>query len=360
LEKNQEEPKMPSPNLGDSAISKIKSFRKDPKPPSADNLLQELLYGNRVALSQAISLVESSRSDHHLLANKVIEGCLPHAADSIRIGITGVPGVGKSTFIDTFGSLLTERGHKVAVLAVDPSSSLSKGSILGDKTRMQNLAKDPNAFIRPSPTGKSLGGVAGKTRESIALCEAAGFDMVVIETVGVGQSEIAVHQMVDFFLLLQLPGAGDELQGIKRGIVEMADAIAINKADGERLALAKKAKNEYSKALHLYNPKENGWLPKVFLCSAIENTGILELWETIERYVDETRKKGYFLSKRRDQNKYWFQQAVEEGLNRKFHENPKIKDQKAKLLHEVMENRVSPLTAADKLLRSLGNLSIGK
>ncbi len=345
--------KMPTSNLNADAISKIKSSRKNSVPSDYNNLVQELLQGNKIALSKAISLVESSRSDHHLAANEVVEACLPHSANSIRIGITGVPGVGKSTFIDAFGSLLTVLGYKVAVLAVDPSSSLSKGSILGDKTRMQNLAKDPNAFVRPSPTGKSLGGVANKTRESIVLCEAAGFNIVLIETVGVGQSEIAVHQMVDFFLLLQLPGAGDELQGIKRGIVEMADAIAINKADGDIQPLAKRAKTEYSRALHLYPPKENGWVPKVFLCSAQENTGIREIWEMIEKYVGETKKNGHFESKRKEQNRYWFLQAVEDGLKRNFHENQTIQDQMDKLLQDVMENRISPLNAAEILLTSL-------
>lgn len=351
---------MPTSNLNVNAISKIKSSRKNTKSSDYNNLVQELLHGNKIALSKAISLVESSRYDHRLVANDIIEASLPHSGDSVRIGITGVPGVGKSTFIDAFGSLLTEKGYKVAVLAVDPSSSLSRGSILGDKTRMHNLAKDPNAFIRPSPTGKSLGGVASKTRESIVLCEAAGFNVVLIETVGVGQSEIAVHQMVDFFLLLQLPGAGDELQGIKRGIVEMADAIAINKADGDILSLAKRAKIEYSRALHLYPPKENGWVPKVFLCSALENTGIREIWEMIEKYEAQTKDNGHFVSTRKEQNRYWFLQAVEDGLIRSFHENRAIKSQMDKLLQDVMENRVSPLSAAEKLLASFSEQSTGK
>ncbi|MCG2460975.1 methylmalonyl Co-A mutase-associated GTPase MeaB [Flavobacteriaceae bacterium F89] len=342
----------PTPsNLNVDAISKIKSSRSVPRSVDYKDLTQELLRGNKMALARAISLVESARSDHHQIANKIIEESLPYGAKSIRIGITGVPGVGKSTFIDGIGSLLTELGHKVAVLAVDPSSSLSKGSILGDKTRMQNLAKDPNAYIRPTPTGNSLGGVASKTRESIVLCEAAGFNIIWIETVGVGQSEIAVHQMVDFFLLLQLPGAGDELQGIKRGIVEMADAIAINKADAERLPMAKRAKMEYSRALHLYPPKENGWVPKVLLCSAQENTGIMEVWEMIVKYIGETTENGHFLSKRKEQNRYWFLQAFEEGLNRKMQENSVVKEQKEKLLQEVMESRMSPLKAAEKLLK---------
>lgn len=354
--KNGGDGKMPTSNLNIDAISKIRSARSIPKYLDSKNLTQELLQGNKIALSKAISLVESSRSEHHQIANDVIEACLPYSANSIRIGITGIPGVGKSTFIDVLGSLLTELGNKVAVLAVDPSSSLSKGSILGDKTRMQNLAKDPNAFIRPSPTRNSLGGVANKTRESIVLCEATGFSIILIETVGVGQSETAVHQMVDFFLLLQLPGAGDELQGIKRGIVEMADAIAINKADGGNLPMAKQAKMEFARALHLYPPKENGWVPKVVLCSAQENSGIGEVWKMIEKYIGDTKENGHFLSKRKEQNRYWFLNAVEEGLHHNFYNNPKIKSEMDELLKAVMENRMSPLKAAEKLLTSFYGL----
>src|SRR5690606_20797060 len=230
--------------------------------------------------------VESTNPQHTAKANDIIQQCLPYANASIRIGITGVPGVGKSTFIETFGTYLTSRGRHIAVLAVDPSSSLSRGSILGDKTRMETLVNNENAFIRPSPSGTSLGGVARKSRESIILCEAAGFDTILIETVGVGQSETAVHSMVDFFLLLKLAGAGDELQGIKRGIMEMADAIVINKADGDNLKNAKIAKVEFNRALHLYPIKESGWQPKVLLASAIENKGIPEVWQLIEDYLN--------------------------------------------------------------------------
>ncbi len=262
-----------------SSISNIQKKRK--VQPSADELVHAILAGDITALSRAITLVESKNPDHMEKANQVIKKCLPHANKSIRIGITGVPGVGKSTFIESFGKLLTDNGKKVAVLAVDPSSGISKGSILGDKTRMEDLVKEKNAFIRPSPSGESLGGVARKTRETIILCEAAGFDTIIIETVGVGQSETAVHSMVDFFLLLKLAGAGDELQGIKRGIIEMADAIAINKADGDNLKRANLAKLEFNRALHLYPDKESEWKPKVMLCSAIKKTGIDEIWSMI-------------------------------------------------------------------------------
>ncbi len=257
------------------SISNIQRKRKS--QPSTDELINAILVGDITALSRAITLIESKNPEHLQKANEVIKKCLPHANKSIRIGITGVPGVGKSTFIESFGKHLTKRGKKVAVLAVDPSSTITKGSILGDKTRMEDLVKDKNAFIRPSPSGDSLGGVARKTRETIILCEAAGFDTIIIETVGVGQSETAVHSMVDFFLLLKLAGAGDELQGMKRGIIEMADAIAINKADGDNLNKANLAKIEFKRALHLYPEKESEWQPKVVLCSAIEKTGIDEI-----------------------------------------------------------------------------------
>src|SRR3989339_134259 len=241
---------------------------------SKDEYLKGILSGNTTILSQAITLVESSRNDHRAIAQNLISECLPHVVKSMRIGITGVPGAGKSTFIEAFGGLITAMGHKLAVLAIDPSSERSKGSILGDKTRMEELSIDKNAYIRPSPSAGSLGGVARKTRETIILCEAAGFDTIFIETVGVGQSEIAVHSMVDFFLLLMLAGAGDELQGIKRGIMEMADFIVINKADGDNLLKTNSAKVQYENALHLFPAKESGWIPKVQTCSAINKVDI--------------------------------------------------------------------------------------
>ncbi|MBC8768972.1 methylmalonyl Co-A mutase-associated GTPase MeaB [Arenibacter sp. BSSL-BM3] len=318
--------------------------------PSVAELTQGILKGDIAALARAITLVESTNSSHFQKSNAIIDQCLPHSGNSIRIGITGVPGVGKSTFIETFGSYLTGNGKKVAVLAVDPSSSISKGSILGDKTRMQELVKDKNAFIRPSPTGHSLGGVARKTRETITLCEAAGFDTILVETVGVGQSETAVHGMVDFFLLLKLAGAGDELQGIKRGIMEMADAIVINKADGSNIEQANLAKAEFTKALHLYPPKENGWTTEVLSCSAIQKTGISEIWKLIQTYIDSTTAKDHITAKRRNQNKYWLLQTIEDQLKQQFYGNKNIKLHLDIMVRKVIDGEISPFTAAQELL----------
>ena len=256
-------------SLSLSAAENLKKHRKI--TPSVKELFQGITKGDKTSLSRGITLIESTAIKHQRQAKELIEACLPYANKSIRIGITGVPGVGKSTFIEQFGKLLVDDGKKVAVLTIDPSSTLSKGSILGDKTRMEELVKEVNVFIRPSASGESLGGVARKTREAIILCEAAGFDTIIIETVGVGQSETAVHSMTDFFLLMKLAGAGDELQGIKRGIMEMADAIVINKADGENIKAAKLAKTEFNRALHLYPAKESGWNPKTITCSALNN-----------------------------------------------------------------------------------------
>lgn len=329
-----------------SSISKIKSSRKT--QPSATELIEGIIKGNKTALSRAITLIESKNQEHLKKANTIIDACLKEQKNTLRIGITGVPGVGKSTFIEVFGTYLTSLGKKVAVLAVDPTSSLSKGSILGDKTRMEALVKDDDAFIRPSPSGESLGGVARKTRESIVLCEAAGFDIILIETVGVGQSETAVHSMVDFFLLLKLAGAGDELQGIKRGIMEMADIIAINKADGKNKQAAKIAKVEFSRALNLYPPKENGWIPNVLQCSAIENTGIDIIWETIQEYLIKT--KAFFKEKRKQQNKYWLLQTIDDQLKTNFYNHKKVQEQLKVLTDEVMNNQISPFIAAEQLL----------
>src|SRR3989339_1322978 len=261
---------------------------------SKDEYLKGILSGNTTILSQAITLVESSRNDHRAIAQNLISECLPHVVKSMRIGITGVPGAGKSTFIEAFGGLITAMGHKLAVLAIDPSSERSKGSILGDKTRMEELSIDKNAYIRPSPSSGSLGGVARKTRESMILCEAAGFDTIFIETVGVGQSETAVHSMVDFFLLLMLAGAGDELQGIKRGIMEMADGLAITKADGDNIHASNRAALEYRNALHLFPPTENGQVPKVLCISAREKSGLEELWATIGEFIHQVKSNGHF------------------------------------------------------------------
>ncbi len=337
----------PPESTNKKAIEKLKLRRN--KQRSAKELAELICNGNTVALSQAITLIESTKPEHQEQAKQVINSCLPKANKSVRIGITGVPGVGKSTFIESFGTYLTEIGKKVAVLAIDPSSSVSKGSILGDKTRMENLVKNNNAFIRPSPSGESLGGVARKTRESVILCEACGFDTIIIETVGVGQSETAVHSMVDFFLLLKLAGAGDELQGIKRGIMEMADAIVINKADGDNLKRAQQAKVEFSRALHLYPPKENGWTPKVLTASAIKNEGIDAVWELIQSYIKTMKSSGYFEHNRNQQLKFWLLQTLDEQLKNAFYQNPEIKDQLNKEIQKIENQESTPFIAAERL-----------
>ena len=331
-----------------TAIGAIQRNRKI--KPSAPELVKGILAGNITALSRAITLVESTNSNHLAKANEVINTCLPHAGKSVRIGITGVPGVGKSTFIEAFGKYLTGLGKKVAVLAVDPSSTISHGSILGDKTRMEELVKDKNAYIRPSASGETLGGVARKTRETITLCEAAGFDTIIIETVGVGQSETAVHSMVDFFLLLKISGAGDELQGIKRGIMEMADAIVINKADGDNIKKANLAKVEFNRALHLFPAKKSGWNPKVMTCSSITKEGIENVWETISNYIELTTENDYFDAKRKEQNQYWMMETIEEKLKNDFYNDLTIKKLLLENKKAVQNNELSPFAAATILL----------
>jgi LAO/AO transport system kinase len=335
-------------NIGSDSASRVQDHRK--KLPSVSELTSGVMRGDKIALARALTLVESNKKEDRLKANKLIESCLAQKTASIRIGVTGVPGVGKSTFIEAFGTALTALGKKVAVLAVDPTSTLSKGSILGDKTRMGELVKDPNAFIRPSPSGESLGGVARSTRESIILCEAAGYTIILIETVGVGQSETAVHSMVDFFLLLKLAGAGDELQGIKRGIVEMADAIVINKADGANVEQAALARAEFERALHLYPPKADGWNPKVLSCSALHKDGITEIWQMVNDYISRNKKSGYLKLKRREQNKNWFLQTVEELLKAQFYQSSKMKERLEFLLQKVEENTISPFHAAENFM----------
>lgn len=320
--------------------------------PSTQDLMAGILSGNQALLSRAITLIESTAAKHQQQGREIIEQCLPHANKSVRIGITGVPGVGKSTFIESFGKLLITKGKKVAVLTVDPSSSVSKGSILGDKTRMEELVKEPHAYIRPSASGESLGGVARKTRETIILCEAAGFDIILIETVGVGQSETAVHSMTDFFLLLKLAGAGDELQGMKRGIMEMADSIVINKADGDNLKPAKMARNEFNRALHLFPPKESGWNPKALVCSALANEGIGDIWQLISEYVKTVKENGYFNQKRKEQNKFWLLQTIESRLKSEFYANPLVKIELEKQLKALAENKTTPFEAAEEVLNA--------
>ncbi len=316
-----------------------------------DEFVKEILNNNISYLSRAITLVESNNLKHQAKAHQILEKCLPHSNNSIRIGITGVPGVGKSTFIEVFGKYLTGLGKKVAVLAIDPSSSIQKGSILGDKTRMQTLVNDDNAFIRPSPSGESLGGVARKTRETITLCEAAGHDVIIIETVGVGQSETTVHSMVDFFLLLKLANAGDELQGIKRGIIEMADAIAINKADGLNVKETNLAKTEFARALHLFPAKESDWIPKVVTCSATENIGIKEIYEMITEYFTLTQKNGYFYQKRNFQNKNWLFETIDNELKSDFYQNDTIQKEIVKSIKMIENQEINPFHAAKKILK---------
>ena len=318
---------------------------------SASEITEGILQGDRIFLGRAITLIESTKAEYQRLAQEIIKGCMPHTGDSIRIGITGSPGVGKSTFIEAFGNYLIEKeNRKVAVLAIDPSSQLSKGSILGDKTRMEKLAASTDAFIRPSPAGESLGGVAAKTRESMLLCEAAGYKTILIETVGVGQSEIAVHGMVDFFLLLLMPGAGDDLQGIKRGIVEMADLIAINKADGDRVQLAKAAKKDYAHALHLFPAKESGWTPKAVTCSALDQKGMTEIWVLIQQFYQNTSENNWLENNRMAQSKNWFYDMIHNRLKLMFYANGKVQAKLKVIENEVVTGEISATNGANYLL----------
>ncbi len=336
-------------NIDLENVSKIRGKRKETL--SDEMLFNGLVQGNKTMLSRAITLIESTSPAHKKRANALIERCLAQEDQSLRIGITGVPGVGKSTFIEAFAKRLTDMKMKVAVLAVDPTSQKNKGSIMGDKTRMSELSKNEHAFIRPSPSGQSLGGVARKTRETIMLCEAAGYDVVLVETVGVGQSETMVHGMVDFFLLLKLAGAGDELQGIKRGIIEMADTIVINKADGDNLKRARLAQQDFKRALQLYPPKENGWVPEVCCCSALEKTGISELWELMDAYFKKNKETTFFRSKRAHQNREWLLQTIEERLRDDFYTHQKIRDALERYIVEVSDGKLSPFSAAEQLLK---------
>lgn len=318
---------------------------------SVDELVEGILAGNITMLSQAVTLVESQAPEHQAKAQAVIERCLPHSGNSVRIGISGVPGAGKSTSIDVFGChILDTRGGKLAVLAIDPSSERSLGSILGDKTRMEKLSQREDAFIRPSPTAGSLGGVARKTRETIVLCEAAGFNTIFIETVGVGQSETACHSMVDFFLLLQVTGTGDELQGIKRGIMEMADGIVINKCDGDNVDRCHMAATNYRNALHFFPPSESGWQPKVLCYSGFYGYGVKEVWDMVYEYIDFVKANGYFDYRRARQARYWMYETIDEHLRRSFYQNPRIKALKAEAEEAVLAGRKTSFTAAQNLL----------
>ena len=320
------------------------------KELSVKEYVKGLSEGDISILGRAITLVESTLLTHQELAQNILEQSMPLTGNSVRIGITGVPGVGKSTFIESFGTHLTTLGKKVAVLAVDPSSEQGKGSILGDKTRMEKLSIDPLAFIRPSPNAGSLGGVARKTRESILLCEAAGYDVIIIETVGVGQSETVVHSMVDFFLLLMLAGAGDELQGIKRGIMEMADVLAITKADGDNINKSKSAVGDYKRALHLFPAKSNNWIPKVLTCSAYENTGIEEIWNTVDSFVNHCKCNNTFKENRKKQAQFWLHESIQEQLGNYFYQKSDVKENLELLEKEVLKGKLSPFVAATKLI----------
>jgi LAO/AO transport system kinase len=338
------------PSVNPDILRKIGKTRK--RQYSEDEYVKEILAGNRTILSQAITLLESSNYDHFRKAQHIIERCLPHCGRSVRIGITGVPGAGKSTFIESFGTLLTGKGRKVAVLAIDPSSTNTHGSILGDKTRMEKLSVEPNAFIRPSPSTGTLGGVARKTRETIILCEAAGFDTIIIETVGVGQSETTVSSMVDFFLLLMISGAGDELQGIKRGIMEMADLIAINKADGNNRAMAEQAAVTFRNSIKLFPSPPSGWTPRVMTCSALENRCINEIWNLITSYIAITKASGYFDQRRKEQAINRMHDSILDYLRNSFYNDEEIKKLRPEIEARVLEGSITSYKAAWKLLNN--------
>ena len=322
-----------------------------PSRLASKTYIEGILRSDRMMLSRAITLVESTLASDRILAASVLQGVLPHTGQSLRVGITGVPGVGKSTFIEVFGNHITGLGKKLAVLTVDPSSGRSGGSILGDKTRMETLANQPLAYVRPSPTGTSMGGVTRSTRQAMLLCEAAGYEVVIVETVGVGQSETAVHGMTDFFLLLMLAGAGDELQGIKRGIMEMADALAITKADGGNANAARQARQTYQNALHLMPATGSGWQPPVQICSALDGTGIAEVWEIMETYLQLTRTNGHFTRQRQTQNLQWLHETIRQELEERFYQNPLVNSQLADMEADVESGKTAALEAARILLQ---------
>ena len=315
--------------------------------------IQGVLDKDRRVLSKTITLIESSRSDHKVLSRQVVDSLIPHAGKAVRLGITGVPGAGKSTFIESLGMFLIEQGLKVAVLAVDPSSTLSHGSIMADKTRMEKLSIEPDAFIRPSPSGGTLGGVASKTRETVIACEASGFDVLIVETVGVGQSETTVASMVDFFLVLMISGAGDEIQGIKKGVLELADAVAVNKADGDNIEKAKRARKEYESALHLLRPETKTWAAPVMICSALKMTGIDNIWETVLDHRKKFTETGELEEKRKKQSVAWMKALLEEGIKEWFYRKSDFRKSLKKLIRDVEKGSVSPTFAAADLLKVL-------
>jgi LAO/AO transport system kinase len=323
---------------------------------TVDDYVNGILNGNRSILSQAITLIESKLEKHQILAQQIISCCLPHAGRSFRVGITGSPGVGKSTFIENFGLEIIQQNQKVAVLAIDPSSQLSGGSILGDKTRMQLLAVENQVFIRPSPAGQTLGGVAQKTRETIILCEAAGFELILVETVGVGQSETLVQSMVDFFMLLLLPNAGDDLQGIKRGVMEMSDLVVINKADGDAVLLAQLAQRQAMNGLHLFPAKSSGWTAQAVLASALEKKGIAEIWQIAQHFLQISTTNGFFAQQRAEQSRYWLHQSIQEKLETAFYQHAEISKHLILLEQKVKNGEISPFYAAELLLNQFLHL----
>lgn len=319
---------------------------------AVEDYVEGVLQGDRTIFARTITLIESNAQQHIDTAQEVLRLLLPHTGNSIRIGITGVPGVGKSTFIEAFGSYLGDRGHKVAVLAVDPSSSITRGSILGDKTRMEKLARHPNAFIRPSPSSGTLGGVARKSRETILVCEAAGFDTILVETIGVGQSEVTVRSMVDFFMLLMLAGAGDELQGIKRGIMELSDALVINKADGDNKQRALATRQEFSRALHYLAPATQGWQTEAYTCSALSGEGIADLWQVVETFRNQTQQSGVFTDRRNAQARDWVYAMVEEHLRTRFYQHPTVNQVFPEVEQAVIAGTLPATIAAQQLLQA--------
>lgn len=326
----------------------------------ANYYIDGVLEGNRRVIAKTITLVESSLSAHQETAKMIIDTLLPYSGKAVRIGITGVPGVGKSAFIESFGMMLLKDEHRIAVLAVDPSSKKSGGSVMGDKTRMERLSVEESAFIRPSPSGGTLGGVARKTRETMIVCEAAGFDVMIVETVGVGQSETTVASMVDFFLVLMLSGAGDELQGIKKGVMELADAIAITKADGDNIEKAKRARKVYETALHLINPSSSNWSPPVVTCSALKLEGVENIWEIILNHREKLKSTGEFEENRKNQSIEWMWSLVEEGLKDQFYKNPDVRKMLPKIKKKVERGKTAPTAAAYELLSSFSNKRIKK
>lgn len=320
------------------------------KKLTVDDYVEGVLAGNRTIIAQAITLVESNSKKHEQLAQEVLKRLMPYTGNSIRIGITGVPGAGKSTLIEAFGTMLCEQNHKVAVLAVDPSSSVTKGSILGDKTRMEKLSRHKNAFIRPSPSAGTLGGVAKKSRETLLICEAAGYDVIIVETVGVGQSEITVRSMVDFFLVVMLTGAGDELQGMKKGVMEIADAIFINKADGDNKQKCELARAEYNRLLHFLQPATPGWETKAYTVSALTGEGVANIWDVINKYKEMTKQSGIFTSRRKAQTLDWVKSMIEEQLKTRFYEHERVKEMFPQIEQQLINGETSPTLAVEQLL----------